>query len=128
LPGDCWTSKEVDRVFELRKNAFEARRKLNMDDCFHVPVKLELIIYHSNITRIKSSHDYVGDLDSIIAGVCESLRPADKQVISVPKFNGYEEFGPRISLILEDDAQVIEIAANKIQSNTPYYSVIIEEK
>ena len=127
-PDSVWTSKEVKHVFELRKNAFEARQKINMNDYFHNPVKLELTVYDPNITQRKDHHDYVGDLDSIIAGVCESLQPADEQVKKVPEFEGYEEFGPRIPLILEDDAQVVEIIAKKIQDKVPHYLVTIEEK
>jgi len=126
--GSCWTSKEVSHVFKLRKSAFEKRKKINMTDCFHVPVKLELTVYDSNITQRKDSHDYVGDLDSIVAGVCESLQPADNQVISVPEFDGCGEFGPKVPLILDDDAQVVEIIAKKIQDKNTHYSVIIQEK
>ena len=126
--GSCWTCKEVSHVFELRKSAFEKLKKIKMNDCFHVPVKLELTVYDSNITQRKNSHDYVGDLDSIVSGVCESLQPADEQVKEVPEFDGYEEFGPEVPLILDDDAQVVEIIAKKIQDEVPHYSVTIEEK
>ena len=123
-----WTSKEVKHVFKLRKSAFEKRQKINMTDYFRNPVKLELTVYDLNITQRKDSHDYVGDLDSIVAGVCESLQPADKQVKEVPEFEEHEEFGPSVPLILGDDAQVVEIIAKKIQDKDTHYSVTIQEK
>lgn len=121
----CWTSKEVNHVFELRKKALESRKKAGLNDCFTCPVRIILTVYAPNILHRKDRSDYVGDLDSIVGGVCESLRPADEQVGHVPIFDGHDEIAPKIPLILEDDDQVKEIIADKVENKT-HYTVIIE--
>ena len=122
----CWTSKEVNHVFELRKKALEARKKAGLNDCFTCPVRITLTVYAPNILHRKDRSDYVGDLDSIVGGVCESLRSADEQVGHVPIFAGYDEIAPKVPLILEDDDQVKEIIADKKVENKTHYIVVIE--
>ena len=63
-------------VFRLRQNAFEASKKRRLHKPFHGAVKLTLTIYDSNPLERKDRHDYLGDLDSHVAGVFESLQPS----------------------------------------------------
>lgn len=123
----CWGTKEANYVLRLREKALEARKKVNMNDCFRVPVKIELLVYAKNLTKRKNTDDYVSDLDTLIAGVLESLQPAsDNPEIKISSiFNGRDEIGPKVPLMIEDDAQVIEIQAKKIESSNKRYTLTI---
>jgi len=125
--NSCWGSKEANYVFKLREKALEVRRKVGLDDCFHGPVKLELTVYAKNITNRKNTHNYVSDLNTLIAGILESLQPAaNNPTIKInPIFNEREDIGPKVPLIIEDDAQVITIIAKKIESKIQRYSLTI---
>lgn len=120
-----WSSNQAKLVLKLRKKALEAQKEAGITNHFDCPVRLELTIFAPNITKL-GDHTYVGDLDSYIAGVCESLKPSDKQVIPHEIFQGEDDVDPRKPLIIKDDSQVVSVKATKIQSNTLYYTVMVE--
>jgi hypothetical protein len=125
--NSCWGSKEANYVLRLREKALEARTKAGMDGCFRCPVKIELLVYAKNLTNRKNTHDYVSDLDTLIAGILESLQPAanNPDIKINPIFDGRDEIGPKVPLIIEDDAQVVEIRAKKIESLSRRYILTI---
>lgn len=126
--GSCWGNKEVEFVFKLREKALEARTKAHLSNCLDGPVKLELIVYAPNITKRKDTNDYVSDLDTLIAGVMESIQPApDNPDIKIDQiFQTRKDIGSSVPLIVQDDAQVVSIIAKKIESDDIHYSVVVE--
>ncbi len=74
--GPFWGNKDVKNIINLRKKALEARNELELEGPLKGPVKLELKVHAENIFNRKDTSDYVGDLDSLIAGVMESLQAA----------------------------------------------------
>jgi|SRR6185312_6538857 len=129
--GSCWGNKESKYVIKLREKALEARTESGLNSHLKGPVKLELTVYAENIQNRKDTSDYVGDLDTLIAGVLESLQaaPNNDKTIKINTFlKENKAIGYKIPLILEDDAQVVTILAKKIKSKTPYYIVSISSE
>jgi len=129
-----WGSDDADLVIKFREAALNARTEAEWDS-FQDSVKLNLIVYAPNTTDIeyKQTGDddpnrYVGDLDSLVAGVSEYLQPAPKNptLIINPSLKAKEEIGPDVALVLENDLQIIEIEAKKIHDKTLHYHVEIE--
>ena len=124
-------------IIKLRKAAFEARTSAQ-EDIFDSPVKLKLQVYAPNIDdryyRQLGDEDekrYVGDLDSLVAGICDYLSPAPLQpgqnnFSPSPLFEQFPEIGPTRPIIIKDDSQIQSIVAEKILSEKPYYVVEIE--
>ena len=71
---------------------------------------------------------YVGDLDSLVAGVCEYLQPApnNPELEINPILNEKKEIGRDVALIVENDSQIVEINAKKEKSETLRYHVDVE--
>ena len=116
-------------VFILREKALETRKKAGLGKCFEVPVKFTLTIFAQNITQRKDSEDYVGDLDSFIAGVLDSLQPPPEHpdFDINPIFKERDDIGLKVPLIIEDDSQVVQVTAKKESTtNKPFYKVVIE--
>ncbi len=65
-------------------------------------------------------------MDTFVAGVCESLQPADSKVIPNIIFHGKEDIHPHKPLILNDDAQVVEVLAKKKSDSKEHYTILIE--
>lgn len=128
--GSCWGNKEAEFVFKLREKALDARTKEGFSDCFNGPVKLELTVYAPNITERKDTNDYVSDLDTLIAGVMESIQPAptNPDIKIDPIFQDRTDIGSGVPLIVKDDAQVVSITAKKIENEKMYYEIMIEEE
>ncbi len=128
--GSCWGNKEAEFVFKLREKALEARTKAGFFDCFNGPVKLELTVYAPNITERKDTNDYVSDLDTLIAGVMESIQPAptNPEIKIDPIFLNRIDIGSNVPLIVKDDAQVVLIIAKKIENEKMYYEIMIKDE
>lgn len=126
--GSCWGNKEAKYVIKLRERALEARTEAGLDSCFKGPVKLELTVYAENVMNRSNTSDYLGDLDTLIAGVMESLQPAptvNKEMKIHQILKEREDIGYKIPLILKDDSQVVTITAKKIPSRKSYYVISI---
>ena len=83
-------------------------------------------MYSPNITDRSNSQTYLGDLDTFIAGVCESIQPADSKVIPNYIFQGKDEVNPHLPLILHDDAQVVEVISKKVKDEKEWYTIVVE--
>jgi len=127
--------KDVSQVIKLREEALNARKKAGLSNCFDRPVKLTLIVFAPNISDMsyKQSGDddpnrYIGDLDSLVAGVCEYLQPAPKTnpELDLSQLDGKKEIGPHIALIVKNDSQIKKIDAKKIVNETLHYHVEIQ--
>ena len=131
-----WGTDDAHLIVKFREYALNARKNAVINECYDGPVKLNLIVYAPNIVNIdyKQTGDddpqkFIGDLDSLVAGVCEYLQPAptnpDLEIHSV--FNGRDEIGPTVPLIIKNDAQIIEINAKKELDDTLHYHVKITQ-
>lgn len=126
-----WSEKsnQTELVVNLRQKAFEASQKEGVDTHFHGPVKLELTVYAPNILEIKDRHDYLGDLDTLVGGVFESLQPSPKNNPGFnihPSLKNVQNIGSDIPLIIADDAQITTTIAKKRTNRKNSYTVVIE--
>ena len=130
-----WGTEDADLVIKLREEALKARTEAKLSECFLEPVKLNLIVYAPNTLDMnyKQSGDddpnrYVGDLDSLVAGVCEYLQPAptNPELKINPILKEKKEVGPDVALIVKNDSQIVEINAKKIHDKTLHYHIEIE--
>jgi len=129
--GSLWSenSKQTELVVNLRKNAFEASKKKGLNIPFQGPIKLTLTIYDPNPLERKDRHDYLGDLDSYIAGVFESLQPLPPEINKLKidsSLKDNKEISYDMVSIVADDAQIASIIAKKLENKKPSYTVIIE--
>ncbi|MBA7608775.1 hypothetical protein ES703_15957 [subsurface metagenome] len=121
-------SDEAPFVASLRQAAFEARLKARLNTPFHCLVALELRVFIPE-PKLES----IGDLDSFITGVCDSLQAADPKVLpylhKVFQEAMAEEAAPKHALLIENDAKVVSIIAKKVaieKNQKVYYKVAIE--
>jgi len=133
-----WSGKNADLVIALRKAALESRKRAGLDKCITSNVKLKLSVHAPNFDNrdyVQSGdfddERYVGDLDSLVAGVCDYLskapeEPGRNNFFPSPLFDQEPDIGPTISLIIEDDSQIKIISAEKIISDELFYVVEIE--
>ena len=132
-----WGGKNAPLVIELRKAALKARTKKGLGKCIVTPVTLKLDVYAPNIddgdykqTGDNDEKRYIGDLDSLIAGVCDYLShardPGKNSFVPSPLFENEPEIAPTIPLIIKDDSQIKTISAKKILSKKTYYVVEVE--
>jgi len=122
----CWSS-EGEYVLKLREKALEALKKEGIDH-FSGPIKLELIVFDPDITPRKDRSDYHGDLDTLVAGVLDSLQPAptNPDLGMDPILKSRNDIDPARPLIIEDDSQVVSIVAKKVKSDNVHYSVLVD--
>ena len=123
-----WSSKERScQVLDLRRSAAEAKGKSSAEYPLKGLLKLKLIIHYKYITKTDSQHEYIGDLDSLAAGVCDALKKAGDNVKPHARFDQYKETDPKKPLIIEDDSNITVIEASKIKDTAEYYTVTVEE-
>ena len=127
----CWSGKDAKYVLTLRKHALEARKEAGMKDCFYGKVKMEIAIFAPNILQRKDSEDYIGDLDSLVAGIFESIQPGptksiNPEVVIDPDLENNPDVGPEVPILVEDDAQVTQVIATKDESDSIHYTVKME--
>jgi len=123
-------SNQTELVVKLRQKAFEASKKAGLNDYFHGPVKLTLTVYDPNPLERKDRHDYLGDLDSHVAGVFESLQPSPPEINKLKIHSSLKEnkkISYDVALIVADDAQIVTTVAKKRENEKTFYIVIIEE-
>ena len=126
-----WSEKspQTKKVLKLRRKAFEESKKRGLTKPFSGPVKLTLTVYDPNPLQRKDRHDYLGDLDSYVAGVFESLQPSPPEnnklkIHSLFKEN--KEISHDVALIVADDAQISTTVAKKRKNEKTFYTIIIE--
>lgn len=133
-----WGGDNASLVIKLRKAALKARKESGCEKCIVSPVKLNLIVRAPNLddrNYIQSGNDdekrYVGDLDSLVAGVCDYLskapeKPGRNNFFPSDLFDQEPEINPTIPILIEDDSQIKIIHAKKIISDKLFYVVEIE--
>jgi len=123
-------SPQTELVVKLRQMAFDETKIAGLNEPFHGPVKLTLTIYDPNPLERKDRHDYLGDLDSHVAGVFESLQPSPPETNKLEihsSFKENKEIHHDVALIVADDAQISSVVAKKRKNKKTFYTVIIEE-
>ena len=124
--GSVWSSdSEAPLVKKLRQHALQARNQSRINQWFTTPVRLDLIIYSKNTYDSKAAHNYVGDIDGFVAGVCESLQPANEQAPHHEIFDN-KDVDPKLPILFSDDSLVVEVHARKIKSEEPSYKITIQ--
>ena len=129
-----WGTDDADLVVKLREAALIARKNDGFPEGYEGNVKLNLIIYAPNIVDVdyqQTGDDdpkkFIGDLDSLVAGVCEYLHKGPKKGENnfepSPLFDDKPEIGPDVSLIIADDSQIVEIDAKKELDDITHYHV-----
>ena len=131
-----WGKDDAHLIVEFRQAAFDARMEtVGCMEGYDGPIKLSLTVFAPNITNMdyKQTGDddpgkFVGDLDSLVAGVCEYLQPAptNPDMILNDIFEGKDDIAPRRPLIIKNDAQIVEINAKKMIDDALHYFVEIE--
>ena len=131
-----WGTDDAKLVIKLREAALKARKDAGLFDCYHGHVKLSLVVYAPNITHMQYRQNddndpkkFVGDLDSLVSGVCEYLQravPQDETFTPSSLFEAKPEIGPEVPLIIKNDSQIVEINAKKMFDENLHYHVEIE--
>ena len=112
-----WNTDESERVLKLRLAIREEQKNLGITGPSDAPARLTLEIYAPNTTRIGDKQTYVGDLDGFVDGICDSIQAANPSMTRFsPVFAKHDEVGPKIQLVINDDAQVAEVNARKIRT------------
>src|SRR5260370_7990297 len=66
---------EAPRILSLRKAALDAMKKAGLKACIDSPVKLEVTVLAPSSQFIRNSGNYIGDLDTLVTGICYLLHP-----------------------------------------------------
>jgi len=124
-------SSQTQSVLDLRQKAYDSSKGV---ETFHDgPVKLTLTIYDPNPLERIDRHDYLGDLDALIGGVCDALQPSppeNNELIIHDLFKEKNEIRHDKELIISDDAQITTTVSRKRKNNKnngSYYTVLIEK-
>jgi len=124
------SSPQTQSVCDLRQKAYESSKKEGLDEPLHGPVKLTLTVYAPNPLERKDRSDYLGDLDTLIAGIFESLQPSppeDNNLKIHPLFKENNEIRHDKALIIADDAQITATMSNKRKNEKTSYTILIEK-
>ena len=118
---------EAPLVVNLRREALHARTQANLSDCLNPWVALQL-----NVFVPKSKLANVGDLDTFVAGVFDGLQKAHDKALphlhAVWNDPELEDIHPTKDILIDDDAKIISIIANKEPVEDEqgiFYTVII---
>jgi hypothetical protein len=113
-----WSNSiEVPKIIALREKALEEMKKVGLSQCFLSSVKLELTIFAQERFYSRTSGYYMGDLDTLIAGICDGLQAADQNTpLAHELIQRLEntEIDPRRKLLIHDDTLIMSIIAKKM--------------
>ena len=119
-PHKSMWGDENNLVANFRKAASKAKIDEGLDRSLSGPVRLNLTIYAKNIidrqrqeTFPNDPDAYVGDLDNLVAGVCEYLQSGPTNPDT--KFSSFlnsSEPDQKKEILIHDDAQFVEIFSN----------------
>lgn len=109
--GDDW-----EYTLKLRQAVLKQMRAQGITGPHEGWVGITLRVYAPNINR--ADHEYVGDIDAFVSGVCDAIQSAHPNVRNPsPIFKKHGSVGPDVPLVIRDDMQVREIYAKKIEES-----------
>lgn len=131
-----WGTKDAELIIKLREAALKARIDSGYKTHLKTNIKLNVTIYAPNVDDreyVQVTPDdpklYIGDLDSLVAGICEYLHKGPKKGENKfqpsPLFDDKPEIRPEIPIIIDDDSRITKIMAKKVTKNQTYYNVKI---
>ncbi len=122
-----WRGPMAERVLNLRLAILEEKKKSGIRGPIKQRIRMMLNVYGPNIDNPKLPQTYVGDIDSLVAGICDSIRKADHNMVRPsPAFEDHPEVGHDKPLLITDDSQVVRVAATKSESGRDRYVLVIE--
>lgn len=123
--GSIWNGERRQHTMDLRMEMYKKQKKAGNTLPFEGPVSVTLVMAAPLILDVKES-GYVGDLDSFVAGVCDAIQPAPYEIIKSNKeFLGPKEIGLKKPLLINNDSQITEIHARKIESEFYGYTLTV---
>ena len=127
-PKSIWRSPIAARVLRLRLAILEEKKKSGIRGPLKQRIRMTLNVHGPNVDNPKIPRTYVGDIDSLMAGTCDSIRMANHNMTRPsPVFEGHDEVGPGIPLLIKDDSQVVEADAKKAESVDEGYVLTVLE-
>jgi hypothetical protein len=122
-----WTAEsQAGLVRELRKEAFNAKQSSGIE-ILYGEVTLEINIYVQETNNDpKRPELFIGDLDNLISGICESFQKPYSNYTYIS-----EDPACGKSIFYNDDSQIVSIHALKnvlSNSESAFYRVSIESK
>ena len=122
-----WRGPMAERVLNLRLAILDEKKKLGIRGPLKQRVKMTLAVHGPNIDNPKLPQTYVGDIDSLVAGICDSIRKADHNMVRPSRvFDDRPEVGHDKPLLITDDSQVVRVGATKSESGRDRYVLVIE--
>lgn len=117
---------QAPRVIALREQALKARAQAGMGGPIQGPACLKVEIYVP-----KSKLWLRGDLDSLLAGVCDALHAAPPNAKPNALFVSPEHanVAPKLAILIKNDSQLVEVSARGhelAEGQEPYYVVAVE--
>ena len=128
-----WGDKDAELIIKLREAALAARKDAGVNEGYDKSIKIKLTIYATNILDVEYKQNgdddpdkFIGDLDSLVAGVCEYLQPAPENpdIKINPMLKKGDEISHDRALIIKNDSQIVKIDAKK-EIGKPHYNVEI---
>lgn len=124
--NSLWKTDEAEYVKRLREKINEEKKNMGITGSIKGSVKIKLIVYAPNIMNEAGCGRYVGDLDTFVAGVCDSIQPAGRGAHINPILEECDEIGPKIPLVIADDSQIVYIISQKIKHDKVKYCLTVE--
>lgn len=120
------TENQVPLIIELRKQALAARNLAGINEPLASQLSLELKLFGS-----QKELDEIGDLDSVLSGVCDALQPIPNNPTLDPSklFDSPDltEISPEKAILFVNDSRLCKLIAEKRKTNRDkYYSVTIK--
>ena len=124
-----WSNEQqAERVMKLRTAAADMKEKSGVTEPLKPPISMRIDVRSPHITDRKDAPDeYIGDLDSLVAGILDALRPADHNTTPHEMFKRDKRVDPTRPIMFEDDAKITRITAEKRQGGYDEYSVTLED-
>ncbi len=101
---------------------------LNVGDKYHDAPLTKNISLVLSVCVGERSNQNAGDLDNFITGICDGLQAAHPSTpINAPwSESQHEKIHPRVTLAIQDDAEVMSIDAKKTFGDSLWYRVEIK--
>lgn len=148
-----WGGKDAPRVLNLRQALYDEMEKQEIKQPIEKRIRVRLIMFAPVPFDIDDKQNYVGDLDTLVAGICEimqseiclckskkSIKPRckgrfeqdpvkdghERCTVVSEAFSNHPRLHPSRPFLIKDDSCVAEISAEKRKSGQEKYTLIID--